>query len=396
LIRDVCDEIDRETGEPILAKPVSCDEVSLGKRPRYLNPFEGRKKRIDLSGLFLFDPDVALRINGGSMRSMFVEMGRESLLKGLERVRRTGRCTQRLRDELLELMPMPIQGDFRAALNGEQNAISRLGTMGPWEAFSLGLCEEPGKLSARSAQMQFLYSIEKASRCVTDLCMEGQFIEASILLAKDKLMANFISPEHFPQIANAKKIEDLLQLRVVVAIEVWLSLLAILDIQSRPTEANDIGSHLAKLIPKQDDAEKNTVALLFDLLLSTSQVRSIGALLSDARLCSVKIDMGTFGAWSRGENFPRSSYIKVISKALLRKDNAQVYMAIYSFARHLNFLGYLVQELERLDESSGSDIETRSARSACIPFGYGTFESWLRGRYPFWLEYHRACRNGPS
>lgn len=373
-----------------MTRQINCVEVNLGKRPRYLNPFAGRKKRIHLSGLFLFDPDVALRINGRSMRTMFGEMGKESLFKGLERVSRTGRCTQRLKDELLELMPMPIQGEFRAALDGEKSASDRLSKIGPWEAFSLGACEQPGKLSTGSAQLQFLCRIERASRRGTELCMEGRFIEASDLLADDELMANFLTPANFVQIAEVQKIEDLLPMRVAVAIEVWLSVLALLDIQSRPADASDDGSHLAKLIPRHDDAVKNTVALFFDSLLSTGQVRSIGAFLRDARLSSVEMDLSTIGAWSRGKNFPRLPYIEAISEALLCTEDAEAYVLLYSFARHLNFLGYLVQELERLDELRVAGVESHSARFTFVPFGYDTFESWLRGRYPFWLKFHRA------
>lgn len=390
------DEVDHVTRESFLTKQASSDEVGLGKRPLYLNPFEGRKKRIHLSGLFLFDPDVALRINGGSMRTIFMEMGKESLFKGLERAMRTGSFTERLKADLLAMLPMNFKADLRAAFDGEKYARDRFVKMGPWEAFLRGRNERPKNHVTGSAHIQLLCDVEQASRPVTELCLEGRFIEASDLLAEDELMAKFISPAHFSQIATAQKIEDLLQLRAVVAIEVWLSLLAILDIQARPTETNDIDSLLGKLIPGQDDGEKNTVALLFDLLLSTSQVRSIEVLSNDVRLNSIKIDMATIGTWSRGENFPRVSYMKVIAKALLGTEEAQVFMDIYFFARHLNFLGYLVQELERLDQLRGANLESRVARSAYIPFGYATFESWLRGRYPFWLAYHRARLSGSS
>jgi len=75
------------------------------RRPCCLNPFDGRKKPIQLSGLFLFKPAVALRIRSQSVRTTSMEIGEESLYKGRERAGRAVRVTKLLKRRLIELLP---------------------------------------------------------------------------------------------------------------------------------------------------------------------------------------------------------------------------------------------------------------------------------------------------
>jgi hypothetical protein len=370
----------------------SGDEAPHQKRPRYINPFEGRAKRIHLSGLFLFDPDVLLRLRGGSMRTAFAEMGRESLFKGLERGARVGRFSEALKKELLELMPPLIRRNMRAAFDGSEVDADHLALIGPWEAYSLGAAHnEAGEAEVMPASMQFLCNVERASRRPTELCSEGCFLEASDALANDELMKHFMFPALLSAFVEAAKFEDLLLLRVTVALEVWLSLLALWDIEARPADIDDEGSHVSLLIPEEGSVGKNTIALLFDWLLRAAQVPTAAALAKDARLREISIDGGTLGAWSRGTNFPRSSYAKVISNALLCSDDAAAFKVLCAAARQLNFVGYIAQHCEeKIGRLKGASVENRTRPRLCLPFGHDTVESWLRGRYPFWLRFHRA------
>lgn len=378
--------------EDFLTIQADDDGTLQQKRPRYINPFEGRAKRINLSGLFLFDPDVALRLGGRSTRMIFADMGRESLFKGLERAARLGRFSKGLKDELLELMPRTIQGHMRAAFDGSEVAAKHFAGIGPWEAYALGAArDEAGNSEAISASMQFLCDVERASRRAIELCRDGRFLDASEALANDELMKHFMPPALLCGFAEVVKFEDLLLLRVAVALEVWLSLLAIWDIEARPADIDDEGSYVSLLIPEEGSVGKNSIALLFDWLLKAAQVPSAVALARDARLRKIGIDGGTLGAWSRGTNFPRSSYTKVISNALLCSDDAVAFKAICAVARQLNFLGYVAQHFQNMIAGlKGADVGNRVTPWPYLPFGYDTIESWLRGRYPFWLKFHRA------
>lgn len=378
--------------EDFLTRKADDDAALQQKCPRYINPFEGRAKRIHLSGLFLFDPDVALRLGGRSMRMAFVEMGRESLFKGLERAARLGRISKGLKEELLELMPPTMQDDMQAALDGEESACNRMDLIGPWEAYALGAArDEAGNAEAMSASMRFLCDVERASRRVTELCKDGRFLDASKELANDELVKHFMPPAFLCGFAEAVKFEDLLLLRVAIALEVWLSMLAIWDIEARPAAIDDEGSYVSLLIPQEGSVGKNSIALLFDWVLKAAHVPTPAALARDARLRKVSIDGSTLGAWSRGRNFPRSSYTKLISDALLCSDDAAVFKALCAVARQLNFLGYVAQYFqEMICGLKGTDGGNLVTPWLGLPFGYDTIESWLRGRYFVWLQFHRA------
>lgn len=47
-------------------------------KTRFINPFGGRAKALELSGLFLFDPTVEMKLGGTPLRSLYVEMAKSS------------------------------------------------------------------------------------------------------------------------------------------------------------------------------------------------------------------------------------------------------------------------------------------------------------------------------
>lgn len=59
-------------------------------KTRFINPFDGRAKALELSGLFLFDPTVEMKLSGNPLRALYVEMEKESLYKRLERAAKLG------------------------------------------------------------------------------------------------------------------------------------------------------------------------------------------------------------------------------------------------------------------------------------------------------------------
>ena len=62
-----------------------------------------------------------------------MEMGEESLFKGLERARRTGRAINVLRRRLIELLPPPIGNSLADAFDASDTQNHPFGQMGPWE-----------------------------------------------------------------------------------------------------------------------------------------------------------------------------------------------------------------------------------------------------------------------
>jgi len=362
------------------------------RRPVYLNPFEGRKTPIHLSGLFLFDPDVAMRIQGLSVRSIFIEIGQESLYKSLERASRVGRATQTLKNRLITLFPGATGKALAAALDASDSATSSFAQMGAWEAHLLGaMCDENGTKTSWPPSAQFLCDIERAGRQAEMLFDKGQFQAAAEYVANHPLLHRFMSPEVLHGLTQPLHPNDQLTLRIIVAMEIWLSLLALWDTEARLDNIDKKPSYVLQILTQDDEPGKNSVARLFDWLLKASGVESPAALIKDPRLKSFSIQIGTLGAWSRGTNFPSTSYGTAIAKALLSKADEAIFKVLTAAARQLNFLGHVGQHIDELVSSlEGAKAEQAKRVGLGLPFGYDTIESWVRCRYPIWLQFHRV------
>ena len=362
------------------------------RRPVYLNPFEGRKTPIHLSGLFLFDPDVAMRIQGLSVRSIFIEIGQESLYKSLERASRVGRATQTLKNRLITLFPGATGKALAAALDASDSATSSFAQMGAWEAHLLGaMCNENGTKTSWPPSAQFLCDIERAGRQAEILFDKGQFQAAAEYVANHPLLHRFMSPEVLHGLAQPLHPNDQLTLRIIVAMEIWLSLLALWDTEARLDNIDKKPSYVLQILTQDDEPGKNSVARLFDWLLKASGVESPAALIKDPRLKSFSIQIGTLGAWSRGTNFPSTSYGTAIAKALLSKADEAIFKVLTAAARQLNFLGHVGQHIDELVSSlEGAKAEQAKQVGLGLPFGYDTIEAWVRCRYPIWLQFHRV------
>lgn len=363
--------------------------------PQYINPFEGRRKAIRLSGLFLFDPEVTLRIQGRSFRKIFTEMGEESLYKMLERAARLSRSTRSLENRLIGLLPDAMAKTFAAAFHATDTAMHAFSTMGPWESYLFGaMRDDDGKPTNWSASAQFICDIEHASRHAAVLCAEGQSQAAADYLSGHALLKNFMSPEMLYGISQTPNPDDQLVFRLIAALEVWLSVLAIWDIEAGAATCNN-PSYIQQLLPREDSMARNSVAQLFDWLLKTAKVDTLTALIKDPRLHALDVQVGTLGAWSRGTNFPSTSYRTLIAKAVLSNEDAATFKILSAATRHLNFLGYvaqyLVKILETLDEAR---IGQARLMGLGLPFGHITIEEWMRQRYPLWLHFHRARLKG--
>lgn len=339
-----------------------------------------------------------MRLRGQSIRTTFIEMGEESLFKGLERAGRTGQATMAMRDRLLVLLPPATADTLAAAFNSPDSPTHAFAEMGMWEAHLLGiLSDDNGQPIAWPASAQFLCEVERASRQAKSLFDDGHFRAAAQYLADHSLLRRFMSPESLHGLVQPLQPNDRLALRTGVALEVWLSLLALWDIEARPDDVDDNHSFIKLLLPPDDNTVKNTVAQLFDWLLKSAKVATPAALMRDPRLKAFGIQVGTLGAWSRGTNFPSTSYGSAIAKELLSAEDAATFTRLSAAARQLNFLGYVAQHIKNAVEmAEGADAEQAKLFGLGLPFGHDTIESWMRSRYPVWLEFHRANLAGKA
>lgn len=374
----------------------SCNNViTLQKtRTRFINPLEGRAKPLELSGLFLFDPTVEMKLAGTPLRSLYVEMGKESLYKSLERSAKLKTpWSARLSDELSKLLPPSIQDDMLAMLGGDEAVAQHRGIKGLWSLYFYA--HESSRTQPLHAHEQLTIDIERACFDAAGLCNEECFADAARVLADDPLMRNFLWPTALEAIAAATSFQHLLPARASVALEVRLSILACWDVQLQ-TEGGEAGkSNFAFLLPSPHRSGKNSVSLLFRWLLKKAGASTIRALSEDARLVSSRIDSGTLGAWSRGTNLPKWPYLKGMSDALFGADEAGETQRMYWAATYVNFIGYYAEFLSEAAKKIARTPEADSLQPwPTFPFGHSSIESWFHNRYQYWLEFHsRECRD---
>jgi hypothetical protein len=264
--------------------------------------------------------------------------------------------------------------------------------MGAWEAHLLGvMCNENGTKTSWPPSAQFLCDIERAGRQAAMLFDEGQFQAAAEYVASHPLLQRFMSPEVLQGIAQPLHPNDRLTSRIIVAVEIWLSLLALWDTEARLGNIDEEPSYVLRLLTQDDEPAKNSVARLFDWLLKASKVESPAALVKDPRLKRFSIQIGTLGAWSRGTNFPSTSYGTAIAKALLSDADEATFKVLTAAARQLNFLGHVGQHIDELVSSlEGANAKQAKHLGLGLPFGHDNVEAWMRCRYLVWLQFHRV------
>lgn len=360
---------------------------------KFLNPFDGRAKALELSGLFLFDPTVEMKLGGNPLSKLFAEMDKESLYKRLKRSEKLNiPWSQRLSNDVIEVLPPRIQDEMRAMLGGDESVAQRAGIVGLWTFYFYA--SEAFREKPLHSHEQLTMDIERACVDAAKLCAQGLFADAARQLAADPLMRHFLWPAALEAIEASPNFQGLLPVRASVALEARLSIMACWDVQLQVAAGNVNTSNFAFLLPSLNLKEKNPIGLFFRWLLEKAGVSTIKALSEDVRLASLCVDIGTLGAWSRGTNLPKWSYLNAISAALFGVDETEETQRMYWAATYFNFVGYhaeFLSEVARKAESTPAALAL--APWPAFPLGHHSIESWFSSRYQYWLEFHRrSCR----
>ncbi|MRR49657.1 MAG: hypothetical protein EG825_01880 [Rhodocyclaceae bacterium] len=276
---------------------------------------------------------------------------------------------------------------MEAAISGDEDATRRLDEMGLWEAFLLG-AQNGRPLLDHAAH---ILSIERASSAPQHAVEQGNFKDAASLLAKDELLSMYLWPEAFSLIESAQTLDSLLLLRASVALEVQLSILAAMDVQSGLAE-----SIVQRVMPRADQPGWNPTKLLFTYVLKENGLSTIQALYEHKPLNGQRLELSTLKRWSAGSHFPNQVWFGPIVKALWGDANYAPAWNHYWAAKHLNYVGYLAQTFsEAARKLEGTDNEAKYRPWPHYPFGYSCFEDWAQARFPVWKTYHHHRRVQP-
>ena len=211
------------------------------KQLKFINPFGGKRSPISISGLFLLDPSVFFKIEGHSMRRMFIDSLGEALHKKLERVT-TGQqeASEATVIKLFNQLPgdVTVRNDLCAAFLGDIRAQEKFDNLGLWEMFFLGMNRGLDRLSLR---WRFIIDLERASMAPLQQLLQGNFDKAIELIGTNQSISIFVCPEAVSLLKSYSSRKNLAPLQASIAMEVQLSLLAAWEVE---LALEDCGGHV--------------------------------------------------------------------------------------------------------------------------------------------------------
>jgi hypothetical protein len=365
------------------------DSPAKKRKTSYPNPLPGKPVPLELSGLFLWDPSISLKLMGLSLSSLFKEQGKESLYKRIVDVKKGKRAAEpNFIKELLAALPQEVPFRCRgkeSVKEGETKSFP-FEDRGLWEAFLLS-----GAWDASTLHNAHLLSIESASKQPESMIREGRFSDAARFIEDHPLLRELCSPTTLTQLSILSGPEGIPQIQAAFVLEAQLSLLAASDVQFGNSRNESADSHLSSILPSPNCPGKNASSLFFEWFKKETGVGSVPALLRHPKATEISLDEVTLKNWNRGKHFPSALQTELLAQAFFGDKNYKPAWFRYHNAKTLNLMGYLAQRcVDRACELIGTPQEGKLAPWPCLPFGQPDFATWCQMRYPYWINFHKS------
>lgn len=299
-----------------------------------------------MSGLFLLSPEIDMKLIGKTMRGAFVDQGKESLFKRIERLKHEEdqAAAKGVLTELLAVLPgTPIETVFAAAIDGDGDAMSYLASLGMWESCLYDRWARPN--GGLNPQGFFILEIERACKDTEQLVREAKFELAAQAISTHPLLRLCVWPQALEIITSAETSAALLPLKVSVAFEIRLSLVALVDVTAAQVTGTPSASIFGCLLPSSE-LSGNPTSLFFRWLKDEVGAQTIEALLDkDASGNGGIADVTTLKRWSNGSHQPSKRLVRELAKEYFGNSDDEWLWDMYWASRYLNFIGYYVEML---------------------------------------------------
>ncbi len=327
-----------------------------------------------LGGLFLFHPEIVLKLMGFSLRKMFGEAlyKRVSRLLADENIEDVGPIRfEAIAEEISGGAGLP--DTFLAALQGDEEARRKLDDIGLWGAFLWGM--NSSRRHDLPYHLDYVVSLERACQEPTKLVLERDFGGAARAIANHPLLAPVVDQRAGEILVKMTDRDGLLPWRASVAVEAHLSILAAWEAQS--------GSSESKLVALLPTSELNPIGVWFRWIKKEAGAKSITSFLD-----RVGVAEATAKNWSSGKQLPTMTVHKLLMESIFGDKQNALGWFNYWAAKQLLWLGYLAKKVER-GAKCAKDPDARAVLPwPAYPFGHASFEAWCQARYPFWFDYH--------
>lgn len=352
---------------------------------KFSNPIGGRKKPLQLSSLFLCDPDVILKVSGLSISGVMKEAGLESIHKRVMNPVDDA-AALRVAHDMSERMP-DLPKDLIAALHGDIEAQEYYEKIGAWELFMIG--HSPSE-DQWPHQVKFWIAIERATDQSWKLFHQQQYGEAVSLIIDSPLVRLLLWPEAIDILKNRTNLQELLPLRGLVALEMVLSLLAGCDAKvcHSLSRSDSLG---LDVLPTTQTGNKNPTSLFFKWIKSQIGLPTISSILNAAKATESGLDESLLKRWSNGSHMPSEKVLRDFLEPFFDDPEAkEIWMRHYA-TKCLTFIGYQAQQFQKITNAAATTDLLKGALRPWpdLPFGFTSIETWFENRYPFWFDYHR-------
>ncbi|RQS87474.1 hypothetical protein [Burkholderia contaminans] len=357
----------------------------------FATPFTGKPAKPHLSGLFLLDPTVLMKLSGHPMQSMLKDALGEALAKRMERALRDNTDSPELLDALLDALPdwpIEITAQLRRAAAGDKAAADMLAKQGPWETF-YAVRTEPLTYSN-----EYRLALERASQPAETAFRRGDYASCAQLLGMNPVLKPLVWDGAMRALTQVKDVEDIVAFQFTVAMEVELSCLAALDVQL------GIGDQVKEpifsvLLQDMEHPDRNPPALFFQWLRQTTGLSTLAEIEARLSLAGTPVHLVTLKNWSRGRQMPTFAWLRLLVALCPNKADQQRAEWLYWGTKLLNLLGHYSTRFVKLTQRQFAEATHPAAEQheplwLRFPHGHSTFGDWARGRYPNWVTYHRA------
>ncbi|MDO3622836.1 hypothetical protein Q3O98_17285, partial [Ralstonia pseudosolanacearum] len=356
-------------------------------------PFEGRPRPLARAGLFVFAPDVYMKLSGFSARAEFEKRELGALHKRMTRyLERPGEPEQgaKLLAEVIEHLPNHRMTDYMLALAGGAEAKAKVERQTTFEALFHGMDTDPVDWQRHHFH---LIAMERVGVVAYRKVKAGDIAGAADYAAEHPLAGRLVWPEAYEVFRKALSLQELQPLLFAMALESHLGCIAAWDVDLA-SRAGTQKSVLGCLLPSQTRLGRNPTSLFYDELQRRLGKRSIKQVLDEQPRIS-GVDMWTLNRWSAGTHSPDFESLKALLGAYGLDQPSEVLYSQYWCTKHVHLLGYYANRfVNAAHKLAGTADATRIWPWPAYPFEQPTFETWVAKRYPDWLAFHRE--NGAS
>lgn len=351
----------------------------------------GRPRKINLSDLFLWSPNIELELMGVSLSDAIGEENPEmlSLVRDLGRKRNiSDKRAQDVISAALKEMNDPLAAELRKALKVEGSSVS---SMGAWQIFfySQSLKRDgdwPPKLPPFG---QHFIEIEQALKEPTMAWQQDDMARCANLLKASRVLAPYLWPEVIGRLRDATTVGEANAARGMVMLEFYLSFLACLDAQVQ-VDGYAEESLFEVIFPDFSvERAKQPNALFFTWLADYSGEKAtlaskIHQINKPARDTSIDSTKRQLRQWKNGGSFPSLDMLDALYRNLYgdkardpdnpRHKDWELSWRMAVATKRIRFLCTILLPL-------------RGFREPTFPFCHQTVQEWRESRYPHWYRY---------